>query len=265
MRPPDYTCLGRLVRPSAPSSSDISQRVGSAPRKYRALASVTNALPFSVPMVDPPARTRARVLAAAGARSSSAVVVPMPAARPRAGAVVRVAWLSAAALLVISAGLGLYSWSLEQRIVGLRERLADAITRLDRSEQQLTVAAGAVSTAERRLAVLLAPDMRQVDLEGQQPAPRASGRAFWSRSRGLVFTAAQLPPLPTGRTYQLWLVAATAPISAGRLAPDQSGSVAQAFEIPADVPTPVAIALTIEPEGGMPAPSGDKYLVGLTH
>jgi anti-sigma-K factor RskA len=33
---------------------------------------------------------------------------------------------------------------------------------------------------------------------------------------------------------------------------------------PGDLPEPAALAVTLEPEGGVPAPTGDKYLVGLT-
>ena len=90
----------------------------------------------------------------------------------------------------------------------------------------------------------------------------ASARAFWSRSRGMVFTGTNLPPLPPGRTYQLWVVTAQAPISAGLLTPDAQGGVSGTFATPVDIPTPVAMAVTIEPAGGVPAPTGDKYLVG---
>jgi anti-sigma-K factor RskA len=231
--------------------------------EVRSLGGVAGALPMAAPQVDPPPSLRAKVLAATGGQRPSSVV-PLPPQRQAVSWVSHAGWLSAAALFVISAGLGLYAWSLGQQIDGLRSRLADAIARLERSEQQVTVASRAASTAEGRLAVLLAPDMRQVDLQGQPVAPRASGRAFWSRSRGLVLTAANLPPLPQGRTYQLWMVTATAPISAGVLSPDPSGDVAQTFATPADIPTPAAIALTIEPEGGLPAPTGEKYLVGMT-
>ncbi len=235
--------------------------------EVRSLRTVAGALPLSVPQVDPPFALRSRILSAAGAQTkrSSSTVVAMPSA-PRASRVLsRAGWLSAAALLVLSAGLGVYSWSLGQQIVGLRERLTDVIAQLDRSQEQTAVAVRTATATQTRLTVLLAPDMRQVDLEGQPAAPRASGRAFWSRSRGLVFTASNLPPLPRGRTYQLWMVSAEAPLSAGVLSPDQTGGVAETFNTPADVPAPVAIALTIEPEGGLPAPTGDKYLVGLTH
>jgi anti-sigma-K factor RskA len=78
----------------------------------------------------------------------------------------------------------------------------------------------------------------------------------------MVFTASNLPALPPGRTYQLWVVTAQAPLSAGLLAPDAQGGVSETFSTPPDIPQPVAIAVTIEPAGGVPAPTGDKYLVG---
>ena len=119
---------------------------------------------------------------------------------------------------------------------------------------------------ESRLAVLAAADVKRVDLAGQPVAPRAAAQAYWSRSRGMVFTASNLPPLPAGRVYQLWvLTAQPAPISAGLLKPDAAGAVNVIFDTPADIPTPVAMAVTIEPDGGVPAPTGDKYLVGLAH
>jgi anti-sigma-K factor RskA len=102
----------------------------------------------------------------------------------------------------------------------------------------------------------------RVDLAGQPIAPSASARAYWSRAHGLVFSGNNLPQLPAGRTYQLWVVTASAPISAGLLTPDAAGNVGGTFATPADIPAPVAMAVTIEPAGGVPAPTGEKFLVG---
>jgi hypothetical protein len=38
--------------------------------------------------------------------------------------------------------------------------------------------------------------------------------------------------------------------------------VNETFNTPPDIPQPVALAVTIEPAGGVPAPTGEKYLVG---
>lgn len=236
--------------------------------EVRSLGGVEAALPHGVPLVDPPASLRGRVMAVTG-RSTTipANVVALPSRPVRTRSWMSTAgWLSAAALFLISLGLGGYSMSLQREISGLRTEVGDLNARLNQSEQRVTVATRLVALADARMAVLTAPDLTQVDLQGQQPvAPRASGRAFYSRSRGLVFTASDLPPLRAGRTYQLWVVTAQSPVSAGLLELDTAGRVTQVFNTPPDLAAPVAIAVTEEPAGGVAAPTGDKYLVGLTH
>jgi anti-sigma-K factor RskA len=145
-------------------------------------------------------------------------------------------WIAAAALIIVAIGLAAYALQLRGRVTTLQARLD---------------------------AVLTAPDLARIDLTGQSVAPRATARAFWSRSRGLVFSASQLPPLPSGRVYQLWVVTAQAPISAGLLKPDRDGRITVVVETPQDLPNPAAMAVTIEPDGGVPAPTGVKFLVGL--
>ena len=74
-----------------------------------------------------------------------------------------------------------------------------------------------------------------------------------------------LPPLPAGRTYQVWIVTPDAPVSAGLLRPGDRGDVHAVFTAPRDVGRVAAVAVTIEPDGGVPAPTGEKYLVGLAN
>jgi anti-sigma-K factor RskA len=230
-------------------------------RELRSFDPVSLALSLAVPQVDPPPALRERVLAAHRSSSHGAVAAELPARAARWNA----GWLSAAALLVTALGLGWYASAQRTTIGGLRQQLLNTIARLDRSERQLEVATRAVSGMQLRMAVFAAPDLARVDLAGQTPAPRAVGRAFWSRSRGLVFAASALPPLPAGRTYQFWVVTANQAISAGLVQPDERGGATAFFATPPDIPAPVAMALTIEPAGGVPAPTGDKYLVGVAH
>ena len=73
-----------------------------------------------------------------------------------------------------------------------------------------------------------------------------------------------MPPPPPGKTYQVWVVTIDpAPISAGLIEPDPQGRVDVVFATPPDIPQPKAVAVTLEPAGGVPAPTGAKYLVGL--
>jgi hypothetical protein len=227
----------------------------------RSLQDVVRALPHSVPQVDPPLALRQRVLAVAGARPASAAVTgPVRPAR----AAEWVGWAAAAALLVVAAGLGIYVTSLRQQLQDVELRLVGAVVRLEQSEQQLAQAVGEMQVARTRLAVLTAGDLTEVNLAGQAPAPRASGRAFLSRSRGVLFAASNLPPLPANRTYQLWFLTTGPPVSAGLFQPDQEGGVTAAFDTLTDALSPTGVAVSLEPEGGVPAPTGAIYLVGQT-
>jgi hypothetical protein len=173
-------------------------------------------------------------------------------------------WLAAAASIALAVVLGGYSAALRARVTGLESQLREATRRAEAGEGQMAEARRVAFEAQSQVAVLAAPDLARIDLAGQPVAPGATARAFWSRTRGLVFTASNLPAPPPGRAYQLWvLTAQPAPISAGMLSIDANGRVTARFDTPLDLPRPVAMAVTLEPEGGVPAPTGEKYLVGL--
>ena len=171
-----------------------------------------------------------------------------------------------AASIVLAVVLGGYAFQLRGRVNSLEARLHDATLRAEAGERQMAALRHTAFEAESTTAVLAAPDLVRIDLAGQPAAPNASARALWSRSRGLVFTASNLPAPPPGRAYQLWvLTAQPAPISAGMLTLDARGRVSAMIDTPADLPSPTAMAVTLEPVAGVPLPTGDKYLVGLAH
>jgi anti-sigma-K factor RskA len=228
--------------------------------ELQSLSRVTGALAQAVPQQDPPASLRARILGQVGHRLEHEPRTPAT-RRPIAPA--HAGWFAMAAALIVAIGLGAYAATLRARIDALERSLRAATLRADASERQLADLRRVADDTLSQMAVLASPDVQRIDLAGQPVAPRASGRAFWSRSRGLVFTASRLPPLPAGKAYQLWILTpAPAPVSAGVFKPDQSGGVVALFAPPVDVAKPAAVAVTIEPENGVPAPTGDRYLVG---
>ena len=92
------------------------------------------------------------------------------------------------------------------------------------------------------------------------PAASARARVYMSPSRGLLFAAEDLPTLPAGRDYQLWAIVAGKPISHGVFGLEANGRaqlLANAPPGPAD-----AFAVTIEPAGGVPAPTSAPVLLG---
>lgn len=229
--------------------------------EVRTLRPVAVGLAQAVPQHDPPADLRARVLAMATGRGGAGVVQFAVRERPAPA----LAWLAAAAALVAAVGLGVYTVQLRDRIASLETRLADATLRATAGEREVADARQELGEAQSTMAVLTAPDLARVDLAGQPTvAAEARGRAFLSPSRGLVFTATNLPALPADRIYQLWyLPPQGAPVSAGLLTPDPSGQVTARLDVPATLSVPVAgLAVSLEPAGGVPAPTGALYLVG---
>ena len=224
--------------------------------EVRELTFVSSALAQATATAEPPPQVRERLLASIGRHR-------MPTLPVRAAVT---PWLAAAASLVLAIGLGTYASQLRGRVTALESALADASQRAAANERLVADARRDAGEARVTLAVLTAPDLARIDLAGQPAAPSASARAFWSRSRGLMFTASNLPALPQGRVYQLWVLSKQpAPISAGLLTPDAQGRVTAMIETPANLPQPVAMAVTLEPAGGVPAPTGEKYLVGLAN
>lgn len=231
----------------------------------REMRRAARALPHTVPQVSPPASLRARILdqAVRGAGSSDpadrGVSRTTPVVHERRGVP---AWLQMAAMLVISAAVVFYAQRMQARVSNLEAQLQQAQTLVAAAERQTLEARNVAFRAQSAMGVFAAPDVARIDLAGQPVAQMARARALWSRARGMVFTVSNLPALPPGRVYQVWVVTAQAPVSAGLLTPDASGGGSVYFETPVDIPPPTAVAVTLEPAGGVPAPTGAMYLVG---
>jgi anti-sigma-K factor RskA len=226
--------------------------------EVRSMSRVTGALGQTVTLVSPRPELRNRVLSAVGASGAGrqqAVVVPHKRDVPAPPV-----WLAYAAVLALAAALGVFAMTQRSRMQDLEARLAEAFSTIRLSQEELKNAQASFGEAQAKVEVFTAPDLVRIDLKGDAAiAPQAVGRAMWSRRRGMVFSATNLPPAPEGRVYQVWvLTSSTNPISAGLLNTDGSGM----FMTPADIPPPTAVAVSIEPAGGVPQPTGSIYLVG---
>src|SRR5262249_47814145 len=200
---------------------------------------VTEALALSVLGPTPSPTVRDRLMDRLKVAPTSQIVT-----RRRDTRVALPAWLAAAALLAIAVGLASYVVRLRDRVWSLEGRLQAAVARAEAGDRFIAGARRTAAEAQSTVIVLVAPDLSRVALQGQpKVAPSATARAFWSRSRGLVFTASDLPALPPGRVYQLWIVSAQAAVSAGLLTPDSNGRVYAVFDTSPDVPKPVAFAV----------------------
>lgn len=222
-------------------------------------------LAYAAPARRAPEALRDRVLSAIDREAQSAAAAPVTVApRPQG---TNPWWLAAAAVLAAIL-VGGYALLLKAHIGFLDQELREARAQTSTAQRQLLEVQGQLQHAEFEVrqvrmtaGILAAPDVVKVDLKGPAAASAPIGRAFWSRSRGVLFTANGLPALPGTQVYQLWIVPrAGAPVSGGLLEPDDAGSVLMTAAGNAE--QPAAFAVTIEPAGGVPAPTGARVLIG---
>lgn len=173
-------------------------------------------------------------------------------------------WRTAAVALLALAAivLGIIGVRQRQEVGRLRESLRAAQARTADIEQKLEEVRGAlIGATPLTTEILAASDLAPIRLSGVGNAAEAGGHVFWSDSLGWVFVATDLPPLPPGLVYQLWIITAERPISAGLLSPDPQGRAEIVHRVD-NALRPRAVAVTAEPAGGVPAPTGPKCLVG---
>ncbi len=104
------------------------------------------------------------------------------------------------------------------------------------------------------------PATRVVTLRGLGPSPGALGRVIWHRSAGGQLFVANLPPPPPGKAYELWTIGQGPPRPAGVFRVDAEGRATQRVEPVAGGERVKGFTVTLEPERGVPAPTGPMVL-----
>jgi hypothetical protein len=181
--------------------------------------------------VVPPSRLRRRVIASVG--NERAVW----------------GWLAA---LVAASMLIVAMW------LGLEKRTSDR--ELTEARQALQQTAAERARLEQAFGFLNQPETRQVNFGPGQPAqPR--GNFFLNPRMGVLLIASNLPALPAGRAYEMWVIPkGGAPRPAGLF---QSGPQGTALHIlPGTVDPNVTVAVTVEPESGSPSPTSAVLFAG---
>jgi len=231
-------------------ATEIREHIQECPACRRELQEINDGLALlgmSASASVPPARARTRLLKAVAKEPHAKAV----------GVMRRPWWSFAPAFAaVLLAVIGLLLWrenaQLRNRLEGLRTQL-----QAQQSETQ---------RAEAVLQTLNAPDAAHftlVSTPNMPPVPQ--GRAIYLRNRSaLVFVANNLAPLPTGKTYELWLIpeSGSKPIPAGTFRPDPRGYASVVMpELPSDVAAK-NFAVTVENEGGSDTPTMPIIMAG---
>ncbi len=200
--------------------------------------------PRSLRPLDPPPAVRARLLQQIGTETKIA-------SPERAR--LRWVWWGVGTSSFAAAGLLVFlSWNLIATRSQLRERQAE----IGALQTQ-------VAQREELIQFLSDPQVRLVNLAGLPPSTGARGQLLWNPlSRKGLLLATGLPQIPVDKAYELWGIAGTEPVAAGVFMVNERGLAL--FRLPTlpESKTFEKFAVTLEPAGGVPKPTGTMVLLG---
>ena len=179
----------------------------------------------------------------------------IPAARPREE--IRIqrtgnwkAYAVAAMVLFLISVAGNLFWMNDQ--AKMKEQLTAMKT--DKQSQDL-----AMQKMNRKMEMFTNPEMKVVMLKGVEKHTGSKAMVFWDKKTKEVYVNAEsLPKAPEGMQYQLWAIADGKPVNAGMYTEDKDSRIALA-----SIPDAQAFAITLEKQGGSPAPTMENmYVMG---
>jgi len=242
--------LGELAGADRQELEEHLETCAACRRELRALRADLGLLGLSSVGPRPPARSKERLMRAIAAEPRG-ISLPNPAPAPQ-----RSWWWSlipafaALGLLLIAVGLWRNNRGMTNEIAELGNRNQDQSLQLDRLNQELRL--------------LTSPDAVHVSLNPQKSRRQPSGTAIFSPSQQrMMFMASNLPAVPQGKAYELWIIPAKGnPIPAGVFKPDDHGNAMMMdHKMPAGVEAK-AFAITMENEAGSDRPTSPILLMG---
>jgi anti-sigma-K factor RskA len=107
------------------------------------------------------------------------------------------------------------------------------------------------------------PNVDLVSLGSKMPHMDATGKLLWNKdTHKALFLVSNIPTLEKGKTYQLWVIENGKPVSMGVFDVDKQGKKMIEIKLMPEPAKPMQFAVTLEPAGGMPHPTGNTYLYG---
>ena len=242
-----------LLPAGDPDKAALAQAGPEGEKLTGELALAASALAVSAGSAPPPPELREKVLAALGPARVQARRASTP-------AVLRLA-LAAAVLALVVAGLD--DWKLRSQRDELFGRTADLSSRLSSAQERLAAAQVEKARQELYRRVVESEDVKVLLLGGRAPQPMARARVFWSeKARCAIVVAGNLAPLAPGKQYELWVFDKGKPVPAGVFDADASGRAVFESKEMSEMAGAQNFAVSIEPAGGMPAPTGPIVLMG---
>jgi anti-sigma-K factor RskA len=186
-------------------------------------------LALSAKPMEPSPEVRDKILTKIRSEKSSAKVVPFPSPR-------RKMWVAIAAALFLALLVSVFVLWQQNRELRRQNQIAQ---------------------------VLNAPGSKVVELSGTNEASGATAKLAYDKNGRAFLIANGLPRAPQGKEYQLWYIVENKPPLPGKtFAPDNSGNGNLEDHVPESARQSAIFAITLEPAGGVSAPTGAIYLRG---
>ncbi|MBS1786279.1 MAG: anti-sigma factor [Acidobacteria bacterium] len=216
-------------------------------REFAEWSELAALLPLSLPQSEPSHMVKASLMAQIEGGQSlasepiEAKVLPF---RPKSRVTPQTQrWLLAASIALMFSSMYL-AWQ-NYQIAG----------QLKNSEFQL-------NTLQRQFENFLSPTTKVISMSGVE-TPAAYAKVIWdTETHTWEVHIKNLPAPPTDKDYQLWYVTADAKINAAVFRTTENGSRELKLSLPpAALNGLAATAVTLEPKGGSPQPTGKFYLM----
>jgi anti-sigma-K factor RskA len=139
-------------------------------------------------------------------------------------------------------------WDFSRQVVKLTEQSRAQMIELTRLNEAFALMNGADTTV--------------TSFGEKKPVPK--GKLFYNPSKGALLIASNLPQAPAGKAYELWYIPkakGASPIRAGMFQSQSDGTVMQMINGPIDSATTAALAVTLEVESGVDAPTTTPVIV----
>jgi anti-sigma-K factor RskA len=208
-------------------------------------------LGHAAPDAQPSSALRGKIMDAVKSTADSArTVVPNEKAKPSESraAFPLWAWVAAAALALVT-GYSIRQMNNQNtQLAELRKEMKLAMAQNQALQNQLDM--------NRMVAmVMMSPDsvpLKLMPKDTRMPMVHA----YLHPHMGVAITADQMPPIPSARTLQLWLVPKTGmPVSVAIFHPDTAGEIALVAPVNMPKTEIAALAVTDEPAGGSLQPT----------
>ncbi len=218
------------------------------------LSVATSAIAGNVPCAKPPPEVRTQLLAQI-ARSQK---VPKPAGRDSKPAFPLFEWI----LPTLSVGLAVICLMLSYQNNHLKQTVLAASNQI-RSLNAMAAALQSATNGLQQTVFALSESNRLANLQITllqshiNGSPDAMAATLWDQSdqKG-VFVVRNLPPAPSSRDYQLWVLEnGTTPVDAGVVHVDENGSGRVDFQPVKHIQIAAKFAVTEEVHGGSPTPT----------